>query len=314
MNWPEFTCGAKFDIQDNQCNPWNLQISRNDAANPAGKIQWAAQVTAPMPLEAIYFLWKRQFLNRLASKQPDADARSDFFLGLDMRAKTSLITKEHFRSNKNGINPADMTDDVLGFCTLVMSYAKAAHGETLKPGSSPKIFTTFMPRTEFNTMFQQVSSKLKGDLFTLFDSLACYKPAIPLELNSDGYPLAVTHSVLAYGEVLGTAPDGNVEGGYTYMMARKSEAEGYDPPCPRTWAEQMRFATAVTVHPGDCCTSASTVVRNGTAFSSVPSLQGTADFGVYESRIAAIYRHQCAPEIFLLPNTVSELACPRHKG
>lgn len=32
-----------------------------------------------------------------------------------------------------------------------------------------------MPRTDFNTIYKQVQPKLQGDLFTLFDSLACYR-------------------------------------------------------------------------------------------------------------------------------------------
>ena len=40
---------------------------------------------------------------------------------------------------------------------------------------SPKLFTIFMCRTDSITLFSIVKSKLKGDLFKLFDNLACYK-------------------------------------------------------------------------------------------------------------------------------------------
>jgi len=82
-----------------------------------------------------------------------------------------VVTKEWFQSNTNGIDRSKVTDDVLGFCSLVLTYAKAA---TIRMGS-PKRFLTFMPRTEFNTVYQQVKSKIPGDLFTLFNNLACYK-------------------------------------------------------------------------------------------------------------------------------------------
>ena len=84
-----------------------------------------------------------------------------------------LVTQEYFQSNTNGIDGSKVTDDVLGFCSLVLSYAKAA-SETLKPDQSPKLFLTFMPRTEFNTIYKQVKTKIPGDLFNLFNSLACY--------------------------------------------------------------------------------------------------------------------------------------------
>ena len=38
-----------------------------------------------------------------------------------------------------------------------------------------KLFTVFMRRTDFIMLLSIVQSKLKGDLFKLFDNLACYK-------------------------------------------------------------------------------------------------------------------------------------------
>lgn len=86
-----------------------------------------------------------------------------------------LVTQDHFQSNTNGIDPSTVTDDVLAFRTLVLSYAKNAFDINLTPGQSPKLFTSFMPRTEFNTLFQQVQGKMPGDLSALFKSLACYQ-------------------------------------------------------------------------------------------------------------------------------------------
>lgn len=129
---------------------------------------WEPQVTTPMPLEALYSLMKEQL------KIPGPSPERNILDGLSARGYVSIVvTQEYFQSNTNGIDGSKVTDDVLGFCSLVLSYAKAA-SKTLLPDQSPKLFVTFMPRTEFNTIFQQVKSKIPGDLFALFNSLACY--------------------------------------------------------------------------------------------------------------------------------------------
>ena len=86
----------------------------------------------------------------------------------------NLVTKDYFKSKPNYIDETKLTDDVLGFLTLVLSYAKAAKIKDLKPDQSPKQLLSFMPRTELNTIYGQVKSKIPGDLFTLHDTLACY--------------------------------------------------------------------------------------------------------------------------------------------
>lgn len=86
-----------------------------------------------------------------------------------------VVDKDYFQSKPNNIDGSQVTDDVLGFCSLVLGYAKAAVNH-LGPEASPKYYQTFMPRTEFNTIFSsQVQSKISGDLFNLFNTLACYK-------------------------------------------------------------------------------------------------------------------------------------------
>lgn len=131
-------------------------------------MEWAPQITTPMPLEAVYSLMKEQ------QADPDLSHRN-ILDGFPKEDETLVVvTQEYFQSNTNGIDRSKVTDDVLGFCSLVLSYAKAA---IIKLGrdQSPKQFQTFMPRTEFNTIFKQVESKIPGDLFGLFNSLACYK-------------------------------------------------------------------------------------------------------------------------------------------
>lgn len=85
-----------------------------------------------------------------------------------------VVQQAYFQSNPNGLDQSKMSNDVLAFCSLVLSYAKAATN-TLRGDQSPKFFSEFMPRTEFITLFGIIKSKLTGDLFKLFDNLACYK-------------------------------------------------------------------------------------------------------------------------------------------
>ena len=119
-----------------------------------------------MPLEALYSLMKEQLADPSNRNIIDGIClRGDFLV---------VVTQKYFQSNTNGIDGSKVTDDVLGFCSLILSYAKIA-SNALQPDQSPKQFLTFMPRTEFNTIYQQVKSKIQGDLFTLFNSLACYK-------------------------------------------------------------------------------------------------------------------------------------------
>ena len=127
-----------------------------------------------MPLEALYSLMKEQ------RDKPHRTPDRNILDGICPRGNfLVVVAQEYFQSNTNGIDGSKVTDDVLGFCSLVLSYAKAASNE-LQPDQSPKLFLTFMPRTEFNTIYQQVETKIPGDLFELFNSLACYT------LNQDG--------------------------------------------------------------------------------------------------------------------------------
>ena len=120
-----------------------------------------------MPLEALYKLMTEN----------EADPQDKNILdGTNFRSDKSLVVVQqaYFQSNPNGLDQSKMSDDVLAFCSLVLSYAKAATN-TLRGDQSPKFFLEFMPRTEFITLFGIVKSKLTGDLFKLFDNLACYK-------------------------------------------------------------------------------------------------------------------------------------------
>ncbi|KAI4208869.1 MAG: hypothetical protein LQ351_008134 [Letrouitia transgressa] len=118
-----------------------------------------------MPLEALYSLMDELL------RDPD---ELNILNGILGAKNLVLVTKDFFQSKPQGIDGSTISDDILAFCTLVLSYAKAA-SIGLKPNQSPKLYISYMPRTEFNTLFKQVEAKLPGDkLFDVFNVLACY--------------------------------------------------------------------------------------------------------------------------------------------
>ncbi|KAF2112801.1 hypothetical protein BDV96DRAFT_649034 [Lophiotrema nucula] len=190
------------DIADNNCNPW--KITTRPSRDP-NEVSFQPQITTPMPLEALYSLMKEQAANPLEKNVLDG-TNYRFPEGL------KLVAQQHFQSNPSGIDKTKVTDDVLAFCTLVLSYGKGALS-TLQPGQSPKLFTTFMPRTNFNKIFAQVSSKLpaKGDdLWALFNNLACYK--------GDGNQVDTD---LCTGDVASPTPIDNKFGDLTFAQGDK---------------------------------------------------------------------------------------------
>lgn len=128
-----------------------------------------------MPLEALYSLMRENKQNLREDRNVLDGETIRYPDGLN------LVTQEYFQSTPNDIVGSTVADDVLAFCTLVLSYAKPA--ALLRYGQSPKLFTAFMPRTEFNTLFRQVRGRIPGDLFALFKKLACYQTNEALEIT-----------------------------------------------------------------------------------------------------------------------------------
>lgn len=161
---------VKIEDDDSDCGPWKILGISKKGGIPS--IPWSPQMTTPMPLERLYSLMVENKKDPLPNDRNVLDVASSVYPDAPF-----LVTKEHFQSSPNGIESSTVTDDLLAFSTLVLSYAKAARGTTLRPGQSPKLFTTFMPRTEFNTIFQQVQNKIPDELF---DLLLIFWPAIRL--------------------------------------------------------------------------------------------------------------------------------------
>ncbi|KAL8869501.1 MAG: hypothetical protein Q9174_004225 [Haloplaca sp. 1 TL-2023] len=157
----------EWDIEGNQCNPWS--IANPKMAGSARNLDWAVQVTGPLPLEAIKDLFTK------ALGLANSPLLSPFRSG----AGIVSVTQEFFQSSPNGIARDSVKADVLGFLSLIVSYAKKAtptdppNYETL----SPKFTMSVMPRTDFVTMYAQVKSALPGtgSLYDLVKILACYK-------------------------------------------------------------------------------------------------------------------------------------------
>ena len=175
MNWSPWNNEntKQVNIKDNKCNPWKITAPGGPFDKPEDidkKIRWSPQITTSMPLEALYSLMKEQVITDPINRPERNVLNGANFRGQDL----ALVTKDFFKAKPNGIDGSTVQDDTLAFLTLVLSYAKAATVKQQKD-QSPKLFTTFMPRTEFNTIFGIVQSKLCGDLWELFNKLACYK-------------------------------------------------------------------------------------------------------------------------------------------
>ncbi|KAG8534353.1 uncharacterized protein KY384_001197 [Bacidia gigantensis] len=160
----------KWDIEENECNPW--QVSKPSSSGNQNNLIWLVQATAPLPFEAISDLKAEALGTTTSPLLPQT--------GPGRRRGVVSVTKDFFQSSPNGISSDDVKADVLGFFGVVLSYAKGATDISDNPTygtSSPKSITSIMPRTEFITQYAQVSSSLPGSgtLYELVKVLACYK-------------------------------------------------------------------------------------------------------------------------------------------
>ena len=84
------------------------------------------------------------------------------------------VNKDFFQGAPNGNHPEDVSEDVLAFFSLVLSYVKP-NGYGRDINTSPKNLSPIMPRTDFLTMYNVVRSKFQGDLYGLVRVLLCYR-------------------------------------------------------------------------------------------------------------------------------------------
>ena len=165
MNMPN----NQFNVDGNTCNPWAIILPQT--GNLPGNLMWAMQVTAPLPFEAI---------NDLFEKTLVPPVTSPLLAGFRPSENIVSVTQEFFQSTPNGISPNSVKADVLGFLSLIMSYAKSAKptNPAVYSTKSPKNTISIMPRTDFVTLYAQVQSTLplgSGTLYGLVKVLACYK-------------------------------------------------------------------------------------------------------------------------------------------
>ena len=154
---------------------------------PPTTITWQYQITAPMPLEAIGDLMAAA---RASYTEPPVNllASTKRYAGYLV-----YVSADFFQSAPNGA-PTNPPADVLGFFSLVLSYAKSADGSVNR---SPKFLTSIMPRTSFITMFNLIKSGL-GDglksgpdaLYEIVKVLACYTWSV---IDDDSFELEYVH-------------------------------------------------------------------------------------------------------------------------
>lgn len=151
----------KVDVEDSNCNPWTIAQPSKDGA--VRNLAWATQATAPLPLEAIHDLFRKAV----------AQEASPLLPGIGSAKNVAFVTKDFFQADPNGISPDSVRDDVLGFFSLVISYAKGASKVT--SGNSPKNIISIMPRTDWTNLFNQIRPAVPGPLYDLVKVLACYR-------------------------------------------------------------------------------------------------------------------------------------------
>jgi hypothetical protein len=114
-------------------------------------IYFGQQVTAPVSLGAVHKL--------IAMAKQDPPARNPLLSTIPGKTKSfHTVLREDFAAvGLKHLAPIDMSDDLLGFLSLVVSYAKATVGVT-NPAAGPKQSLSIMPRTDFATMYNAVAA------------------------------------------------------------------------------------------------------------------------------------------------------------
>ena len=119
-----------------------------------------------MPLEAIQWL---------IGNVQDGDKEYQMFRP---GRNTVKVLPEFFKAKPGGVSQDDVKKrpDVLGFFSLILTYAKIA--QKTNKDTSPKAFSTIMPRTDFTTIYntQGISDAIPAKhLYDIVKALACFK-------------------------------------------------------------------------------------------------------------------------------------------
>lgn len=118
-----------------------------------------------MPLEGIQWLIEHQ------------EQKKEFPM-YRFKSNTVRVLPDFFKKSPGGVSKDDVEErpDVLGFMSLILAYAKAAHKASRK--DSPKVLQTVMPRTDLTTIYntQGISKVIpKENLYEIVKALACFK-------------------------------------------------------------------------------------------------------------------------------------------
>ena len=156
-----------WNIDGNNCNPW--KVTAPSVFNP-DSLRWLVQATAPLPFEAISDLFAEAIVKPV---------KSPLLPAFKPEKNKVSVTSKFFQSSPNEISSDAVKQDVLGFFSLVISYIKQASptNPPVYSTTSPKNAISIMPRTDFVTLYAQVSGALpeSGTLYNLVKILACYK-------------------------------------------------------------------------------------------------------------------------------------------
>lgn len=140
---------VKIEVEDTPCDFYI------DAPNPKDDVKnvfWQPQITALLPLEALYVLMKERATYDLVPKD------NDYYniIGDTPRSPLgtqTLVNENHSKKRPNGIDPASLTDDTLAFLSLVLTYAKTIAKNPLEQDESVKLQSVFMPRTVSHSLY-----------------------------------------------------------------------------------------------------------------------------------------------------------------
>lgn len=150
---------------NDQCKTWEIQgLTEEDLWKES---LWQYQITAPAPLAAINGLFK----------QAKAVMTVNPLVGGTRTQKDNMVwvNKDFFASNPQGNQEKTVSEDMMAFFSLVLSYVKPNGKTTSTLEKSAKNLSPIMPRTDFLTMYQSVKDKIKGDdLYELVKTLTCY--------------------------------------------------------------------------------------------------------------------------------------------